>query len=559
MNKKRNIPLHNTLNYGILHSHYRQGGVRTVMENSVISLTKYGDYKDINISFFGAIKANIKESGIFSLSNIKIKNINIDELGYGLKKYKNKEELLVKAKILMNKIISEIQIKEFDLDNPYILHIHNTNLGKSALVCEAISLLADFAENKPIVLIIQAHDFIENGRYNLLKHFQTCTGKDDKLFAANILYPIKRNIIYATINPGDVQNLIDIGIDKKRIFLLPNAIDVSKFSKTILNDEIKDQIISRITEFSKKNKYYFDKDKKIILAPLKVLRRKNIVESILILKLLGEEYQLIISLDAASKEDKAYSNKIKKFIRKYKIPVIIGIGHEIISPKQDRIIKDGKIELFCINDLYNISDTIITTSLVEGFGFVFHEPWLNNKFVIGRKIPCITNAYEDNGMDLSHLYTKLNISPNWINLRRIKKQYFAKVNKLRKKQGISALSRVEFETEFSKKKLKNGFIDFGNLDVESQITFLKNFERYKTEFIKVNNEIIQSLKMDKDKISKNDKISREFYGLKANADRLSKLFSISKDLIKEPFKNKQADNTRVIEKYIDLENIRLLI
>ena len=99
---------------------------------------------------------------------------------------------------------------------------------------------------------------------------------------------------------------------------------------------------------------------------------------------------------------------------------MVGIGSDIISPVADRIIKEGKIKFFNMDDLFELSESIITTSLVEGFGFVYHEGWLTDKFVFGRKIPYVTNIYEENGIDLSHMYLKLNINPDWINLKRIK-------------------------------------------------------------------------------------------------------------------------------------------
>ncbi len=35
--------------------------------------------------------------------------------------------------------------------------------------------------------------------------------------------------------------------------------------------------------------------------------------------------------------------------------------------------------------LYDVADACISTSIAEGFGYAFFEPWTNNKYIIGRK------------------------------------------------------------------------------------------------------------------------------------------------------------------------------
>ena len=62
--------------------------------------------------------------------------------------------------------------------------------------------------------------------------------------------------------------------------------------------------------------------------------------------------------------------------------------------------------------------------------------------------------------------------------RRIKKKYFEKINSLRRKQGYKPLTKDEFDMEFKQKKMKDGFLDFGDLDVDSQINFLDNLHPY---------------------------------------------------------------------------------
>ena len=57
--------------------------------------------------------------------------------------------------------------------------------------------------------------------------------------------------------------------------------------------------------------------------------------------------------------------------------------------------------------MYRMADIVITTSVLEGFGFAYLEPWILEKPVIGRSIPSITPDFQTKGMKLGHLYTAL--------------------------------------------------------------------------------------------------------------------------------------------------------
>jgi hypothetical protein len=319
------------------------------------------------------------------------------------------------------------------------------------------------------------------------------------------------------------------------------------------------KIKEKIKKFADKHSFLFDSNQEIILAPLKCMRRKNIAESILLTLLLDKKYQLVVTMDPSGGVDKKYSTKIKKFVKKHKLPVVIGIGDYITSPVADRIIEKGIIKFFNMHDLFELSHAVITSSLVEGFGFVYHEGWLTDKFVFGRKLPYVTNAFEEAGMDFNHMYIKINIDPKWINLERIKKLYFKKINSLRKGQGYPNLKHDDFELLFKQKKMKDGFIDFGDLDLISQEIFISKLSKYQKDLIKINPHLDPVLRIMKDVIGRNKKMCKKEYSLPVNAKHLLELFEAAKKLIKTPIKRIKLDNSSVIMKYIDLENIRLLI
>ena len=56
------------------------------------------------------------------------------------------------------------------------------------------------------------------------------------------------------------------------------------------------------------------------------------------------------------------------------------------------------------------AEGILSTSIAEGFGLGFLEPWMSEKFLCGRNIPEITQDFSNLGINLNHLYQRLNIN-----------------------------------------------------------------------------------------------------------------------------------------------------
>jgi glycosyltransferase involved in cell wall biosynthesis len=125
----------------------------------------------------------------------------------------------------------------------------------------------------------------------------------------------------------------------------------------------------------------------MFLSPMKVMVRKNNEEAVELVRRL-QKYQLVVSLDASSATDRAYSEQLKKQIRRERLPVVIGIGAELDNPLP----------------LFHLAHAVLTTSKMEGFGYTFVEGWLCGKAVIGRDIPEVTQDFVRAGMKMDHFY-----------------------------------------------------------------------------------------------------------------------------------------------------------
>ena len=268
-------------------------------------------------------------------------------------------------------ILSQLQEISTDAD---IIIIENPVVGTIPLATLAFK---EFSENTDKKIIYRIHDFIDD-RPHLFEEFKKTFDDFESI------YPQTDNVSFITLTNTDKERLIQKGL--KNVNVIPNSIIISDFSTTPekplkLRETFEEQGI-------------IESNEKIISYPVRVLKRKNIEEAMLLTKILNLEcpYRLIVTVPL----DKEYEKEILDLAEKYNIPCSIGQAVEYIS--------FDKKDDFTITDLYKISDLVVSTSITEGFGFAFVEPWLAETPVIGRKISSVTEDFVENGIDLNHLY-----------------------------------------------------------------------------------------------------------------------------------------------------------
>ncbi len=266
-------------------------------------------------------------------------------------------------------------------------------------------------------IFYRAHDFLQQRAKNFenLKKFQ-----DTEIPLIpnwhEVVYPNYPNLGYITINTSDIGRLIEHGIDRARIAYVPNSIDNSSL---VVRDEEHKTLRGKLIE-----QMNLDTHVKFVLYPVRCVKRKNVEEAIFLtclfnalsenkIKVRGAapqgKYHLLVGIRPESGEDLAYAETIDKFCRKHKLPATIGI-QDLVSIEREIDPKTMQITKFDIGDAYHMSDIVVTTSYLEGFGFAFIEPWCLGKAVIGRNIPGITQDFQRAGLNLDHLYDVFRIN-----------------------------------------------------------------------------------------------------------------------------------------------------
>lgn len=611
-----------TLKIGVLHYHFQRCGVRTVITNSLRSLITHGRFEKLHIDL---ISSDAHQPDGQSLTDelrqfarqhqstqTSINQIEIPELAYRDQPFANRNELFQHADQLAQRLLNKLQLEQNSASPPYLLHTHNANLGKNPLLTLAIKILADKLQqiNLPARILFQIHDFAQDHRPACWAALRDCSGSPNPQLATEIMFPASPRVLFACINSHDQRNLIQAGIDPNRTFVLPNSIDIKNFASPPLSQMSTAQLQklkinpinfaadlkNRIAAFAQKNGYHFEPNRKILLSPIKTIRRKNVIESILLLLLINQNddnYQLFITLPANTPDDLTYCSAVENFVKKNQLPVTIGFGSEILTGGHHRQIhSDGSVISYSLIDLLHLSSAVITTSIQEGFGYVFHEPWLTNKAVLGRNLPKVTSDFIQNGMNLEHLFDHLLIPKAWLdsnpNLNTPPKNtsnwnhtleiYTKKILQLRQAADLPPISAKNLLHQLDLAKTyiisdqppnTQKMLDWADLDHESQLSILQYLIAGKIPFsqIKCTDHHLNPIAnwfcpQNPDIIKQNEFVVSSRYNLEAHANQFRFIIDQAANLTAEPEKSKppgRVNNEIFFADSLNLKNLRLLV
>ena len=233
-----------------------------------------------------------------------------------------------------------------------VLHVHNPLLAKNINFLKILKAI----QKRGVALFLQIHDFAEDGRP--LSYFAE-------------EYPADCH--YSVVNSRDYRILLTAGLKKKGLHQLFNSVNPPDGQPAS-----------------------FDSGSDVVY-PIRGIRRKNIGEAILLSLFFENNENLVITLPPNSPADMQSYKDWKAFSADQHLGVEFDAG---LNRPFDTIVRSARY--------------LLTTSITEGFGFSFLEPWLFEKSVWGRKLADICSDFEANGVRLDHMYTELKVPLNWV-------------------------------------------------------------------------------------------------------------------------------------------------
>ena len=200
---------------------------------------------------------------------------------------------------------------------------------------------------------------------------------------------------------------------------------------------------------------------------------------------------------------------------------------------------------------------IITTSITEGFGFSFLEPWTANKILWGRKLPEICQDFEKKGICLDHLYTRLAVPVEWLGKEKLFKTWQACIRKACSLFGIG-IDKTKIATAFEK-ITENDTVDFGLLDETFQkkiISMVQSHQSNRDRLISLNPFLLDPGNVsDKEALIQNNNNAVLFHYNKTRYRE--NLVDIYSRAIKDNVCHK-IDKKVLLSKFLNLEDFSLL-
>ena len=128
------------------------------------------------------------------------------------------------------------------------------------------------------------------------------------------------------------------------------------------------------------------------LYPVRAVRRKNIGEALLLSLFIPKGRTIAVTLPPVSPRDAPGYAHWKSLAGKLDLPVEFEVGESSSLP-----------------ELLGSAFCALTTSVKEGFGFPFLEPWTASRAVIGRRIDYVCRDFEEAGVRFDSLYDSLSV------------------------------------------------------------------------------------------------------------------------------------------------------
>ena len=347
----------------IIHYHLNPGGVTRIIESQVQALRNFDPSLEILV-----LTASCENPGLLKKSGADIR------IEYRLNYLNENTDYEVEYNALHDFFSNTLRKDD-------ILHVHNLNLGKNPVLTLVISEL----NSKGYPVVNHVHDFAEDRPPNY-QFLENVLKKISHRPVKEILYPCLENIYYIVLNTSDKRKLTGLGVDIDKISVVPNPVILSSEYKKHDRDEVRLSIIQKLQ---------LDKTKKIVTYPVRVIRRKNIGEFILLAALFQDTANWLVTQPPRNPLELKPYLEWKKFCDQKNISVFFEVG----------ILVD-------FESLILSSDFCITTSIKEGFGMVYMEPWLFEVPVIGRNLSNITPDLEGAGIVFPLLYPSINVSWN---------------------------------------------------------------------------------------------------------------------------------------------------
>ena len=224
-----------------------------------------------------------------------------------------------------------------------LLHVHNHSLGKNVSWPGALAELA----RRGWRTLLQVHDFAEDNRPANYQRLSTAWISPTPEQIGGLLYPQAPHIHYATLTRRDADVLREAGVAAERLDSLPNP--AAEFGPLPAAAEARERVFAKLG---------LPADARLLVYPVRGIRRKNLGEMLLLAALAPADAYLAVTLAPKNPAEYVSFDCWNELARRLHLRCRFDTGGEYGAG---------------YHDMLAAADAILTTSVAEGFGMVFLE------------------------------------------------------------------------------------------------------------------------------------------------------------------------------------------
>ncbi len=307
--------------------------------------------------------------------------------------------------------------------DPDVWHIHNPALGKNTAFCGLVSRLARDGQ----ALLLHEHDFAEDFRPANFRLRESSRSENEPPFL------FSPRVRFAVLNRRDADLLARAGFPPYSLIQLPNPIPASTEPVPC------------------------DPESNLILYPVRALARKNLGEFLLLAHAFGDEFRWQTTLPPTNR---TYAKRFRQWcdlVTELSLPARLGV-----AAVEDRSLEERIAEC----------RAVVTTSVAEGFGLSFLEPWTHGRPVFGRDLPEITSEFREMGIGLDSLYSKFPIPADAIDRGTVADGWHRNLESAYRSFGISAPKKELHQISDGIRQSTS--VEFSLLDEDLQVEALRS-------------------------------------------------------------------------------------
>ena len=356
----------------VLHSHWRPGGVRRVVELALPSIVRALSPWLRKVTLLSGGKSHerliLPPLGVETVFHI---DPAFDYLPAG---YFEAGKFSERIKKTLEGVVSGGD------PSRVLVWFHNPALAKNPLVCAEVGALSRRAD---VGLLMHHHDFWCAGRWERWETLQAC-GFDTPASAAAVLFGAGARCRHVTINSIDFKTLA------------PSFLGMADHLPNPLVQKVPDSN----TRSSAARAWINEKTggRPLWISPTRLLRRKNLLEGIILARWLRPDAVFAIASGAFSSGERRYARILNEVAKESDGRVIIGLLDDPDSPEVEQVL--------------SLAEAVILTSVQEGFGMGFVEAAVAGVPVIARRLPHVKPDMEALGFMFPHLYDEVLIAPD---------------------------------------------------------------------------------------------------------------------------------------------------